>query len=294
MYNKVTECRNKLVKIRGAAIVGYYSTTNLGDGIYSIFEMIGVGAYLIVGDEKALLIDTGYGFGNLRKEVEKITQKPLIVVNSHLHADHCLGNSQFEEAYAAAADLPKLQGDYLHKQYDTLIGYGAKMFPALRLLLLYAKLKRKPHYDTQYKTLAENMSFDLGGRVIRFVSLPGHTEGSVVALDEQTQTVFAGDAINGGLFLFFDPAVQLAEYAGLLRAFAKTEGYGRLLLSHQKEPLPFSFTGWCADFLERASLEKSEVTDFPNEGRTVYQYTENSEECGACSVFFTAENVSAK
>ena len=33
--------------------------------------------YLLEGDEKALLIDTGYGAGNLREYVEKLTSKPI-------------------------------------------------------------------------------------------------------------------------------------------------------------------------------------------------------------------------
>ena len=33
--------------------------------------------YLLEGDEKALLIDTGYGAENLREYVEKLTSKPI-------------------------------------------------------------------------------------------------------------------------------------------------------------------------------------------------------------------------
>lgn len=39
--------------------------------------------YLLVGSERALLFDTAYGEGNLREFVEEITDKPVMVVNSH-------------------------------------------------------------------------------------------------------------------------------------------------------------------------------------------------------------------
>ena len=55
--------------------------------------------YLLEGDEKALLIDTGYGAENLREYVEKLTSKPILVVNTHYHPDHAAGNGEFEAVY---------------------------------------------------------------------------------------------------------------------------------------------------------------------------------------------------
>lgn len=44
--------------------------------------------YLLEGDEKALLIDTGWGSGTLRPYVERLTQKPVQVILTHGHLDH--------------------------------------------------------------------------------------------------------------------------------------------------------------------------------------------------------------
>ncbi|MCF0141983.1 MAG: MBL fold metallo-hydrolase, partial [Parasporobacterium sp.] len=43
--------------------------------------------YLLEGTEKALLIDTGYAVGGLREFVEKLTDKPIEVINTHFHPD---------------------------------------------------------------------------------------------------------------------------------------------------------------------------------------------------------------
>ena len=43
-----------------------------------------------------MLIDTGYGYGNLKQVVKSITDKPLYIVNTHGHVDHTSGNAQFE------------------------------------------------------------------------------------------------------------------------------------------------------------------------------------------------------
>ena len=55
--------------------------------------------YLLEGDEKALLLDTGYGTGTLRAFVENLTDKPVIVANTHYHPDHAGGNGEFEKVY---------------------------------------------------------------------------------------------------------------------------------------------------------------------------------------------------
>src|SRR5688500_14024098 len=52
---------------------------------------------LVIGQQKAALIDTGCGIGNLRKAVEQVTDKPVIVINTHTHADHLGSNHQFDE-----------------------------------------------------------------------------------------------------------------------------------------------------------------------------------------------------
>src|SRR3954447_9069664 len=52
-------------------------------------------ATLIIGREKAALIDTGCGIGDLRKAVRAVTDKPIVVVNTHTHTDHIGSNHQF-------------------------------------------------------------------------------------------------------------------------------------------------------------------------------------------------------
>lgn len=56
--------------------------------------------YLIIGTERALLIDTGIGIGNIRSVVETMTHLPYDVVNTHHHYDHVGGNGRFSMVYA--------------------------------------------------------------------------------------------------------------------------------------------------------------------------------------------------
>jgi glyoxylase-like metal-dependent hydrolase (beta-lactamase superfamily II) len=54
-------------------------------------------SYLILGEKRALLFDTGLGIGNIKNEVKKITSMPVVVINSHRHFDHIGGNPLFKK-----------------------------------------------------------------------------------------------------------------------------------------------------------------------------------------------------
>lgn len=62
--------------------------------------------HLICGECGALLLDTGYGIGNLKSVIEQLTDKPVSVFNTHWHGDHTGGNSQFENVYMHEFDIP--------------------------------------------------------------------------------------------------------------------------------------------------------------------------------------------
>ena len=78
------------------------------DGYYRIGSPENVFCYLFVGSKQAALIDTGYGFGNLEQTVRSVTDKPVVIINTHGHCDHTGGNAQFEEVcYIGEKDIGK-------------------------------------------------------------------------------------------------------------------------------------------------------------------------------------------
>ena len=74
----------------------YYKVIDMGDNIYHIWEPAGTASSLILGKTRALLIDTGYGYGDLKSMVRSLTDLPLRVVNTHCHIDHAGGNYLFQ------------------------------------------------------------------------------------------------------------------------------------------------------------------------------------------------------
>ena len=87
-----------------------FGVREVASKVWALDEFGVAWCYLIEGDEKALLLDTGVGMGYLKKVVWQLTHKPLIVVNSHFHYDHAGGNLGFDEVYvhknAVKGNLP--------------------------------------------------------------------------------------------------------------------------------------------------------------------------------------------
>ena len=180
-----------------------------GDGIYEITSPpMRFKQYLVIGTEKALLIDTGFGLGSLKKIVDGLTDKPVILVNTHGHPDHGGGNIEFGSPLMRAEDNEL----YAHKcAYETrLAEAGHWGIPDAA-----EKLQPTPPAPT---TLEENTVFDLGGRTLRVIHTPGHTIGSICIFDERTRALFTGDNTNEhGVFLDGTCGAAVSEYLASMK-----------------------------------------------------------------------------
>jgi glyoxylase-like metal-dependent hydrolase (beta-lactamase superfamily II) len=55
--------------------------------------------------------------------------------------------------------------------------------------------------------------FDLGGRSLEVVSIPGHSPGSICLLDRQTRSLFSGDSIHSGtVWLHLKHSLPLGQF----------------------------------------------------------------------------------
>ena len=68
--------------------------------------------YLLNGNTRSLLIDTGLGISNIYEEVLKLTDKPITAVATHIHWDHIGGHKYFTDFYAHADELDWLNGKF--------------------------------------------------------------------------------------------------------------------------------------------------------------------------------------
>lgn len=169
--------------------------------------------YLLFGDDRALLIDTGATADPelfpLRRVVdellaERLTRHPhedyeLLVVHTHAHGDHIAGDGQF-------ADRPKttMIGAQRSAAWE-FFGFGPDPEAVGRV--------------------------DLGGRVLECVPTPGHHDSSVTFYDPWTGFLLTGDTVyRGRLYIQDWPA--FARSIDMLIEFCDTRPVTHVLGCH--------------------------------------------------------------
>lgn len=162
--------------------------TCLGNGIYNFSSPpVGFQQYLVLGKEKALLIDTGIGIGSLKNAIKKITELPIMVINTHGHPDHVGGNAEFDLTLICPADLDvfkQMAGKAFREQDIFRMPNGSRFLSQLQ-----------PDPPTP-DGVSDEEKIDLGGRMLKIIYTPGHTHGSICIFDEETGTLFSGDNIQ--------------------------------------------------------------------------------------------------
>lgn len=183
--------------------------------------------YLVTGHERALLVDTGYGVGDLAAFVASLTELPLTVVLTHGHVDHAFGASQFADVRMHPADLPVLAA---HRSKSRRVHADAASADGHPVFLA-------PEVDPSHFTpLQVGEHLELGGLTVTVLAAPGHTPGSVALLVEEERLLITGDAANQFTFLFLPESSTLTGYIAALEDLkARTAGaYDRILISHGK------------------------------------------------------------
>lgn len=145
--------------------------------------------FLVIGEDKALLIDTLNGTGNVKKIVEGITTLPITVVNTHVHPDHIAGNHYFSECYMHPDDIPMVEEFTAPENRGRI----PRMLP-----------------------VREGEAFDLGGLHVDVYDLPGHSPGELCLLLREKRILFPGDGINHHLWMQLDDCCTLKEYLSRL------------------------------------------------------------------------------
>lgn len=140
--------------------------------------------HLIVGQERALLIDTAFGIGDLRSLVETLTDKPVDVVNTHFHGDHSAGNGQFETIFIHKYDIPYLE---MSEKAEN------RLLPAPGT---YREEDIIPLRSAKHVAMEDGFVFRLGeGHEVEVIHMPGHAAGGCMLLDRKYNLLFSGDAV---------------------------------------------------------------------------------------------------
>lgn len=217
----------------------WFVTRRLRDGVWVIAEPWHIYCFLVVGTERAVLVDTGTGIADISVPVRRLTDLPVLVVNSHAHDDHRGGNVFFADVAAhpvacarLAAPVPADRvGAYLTVTAEQIAAYATARALDDRYFHLFTgdaaprPLPPGVRADTAAaigagpaaRPLADGDVLDLGGRTLRVLHSPGHSPDSLCLFDDRDGLLFVGDTLITGDFWAHTADTDLVAFTASLR-----------------------------------------------------------------------------
>ncbi len=151
----------------------YYRTVEIAKDTWRILSD-GDFSYLLKGEDgDAILIDTGYGPGNIREYCKVILGYDVPrVVNTHHHFDHTALDGQFDLVYMGEESVP----------------LACRPFPSFDGIAF--------RRDYQVQVVDDGDVIPLKGRDLKVFKMPDHAVGSIVLLDRKNRLLFGGDELG--------------------------------------------------------------------------------------------------
>lgn len=188
-----------------------FVSKNLGNDIVRIEGQGAVGMYLVIGEKKAVLLDTGLGANDLKGYVESLTDKPIEVYLTHGHLDHAGGMYRFDQVHMSHKDLGMLKGNSKNDRIDylnlikTFVGNNE-----------WNESKVCDVRKVDIIDIEDGEIIDLGGRTLTAVDFSGHTNGSMAFYDDRSKYLFVGDCCNNSTFMFLPDSTSISHYLSSL------------------------------------------------------------------------------
>jgi glyoxylase-like metal-dependent hydrolase (beta-lactamase superfamily II) len=237
----------------------WHTTTRIADNVYRISEPFGtieprvgvntVNMYLVIGRDRAVLIDSGMGIGDVRSEIARITPLPCAVLNTHFHWDHIGANARFAERAIHASEV-----ELVAQEPDVAFIRQALQSPTARAALPASFDPAAYRVSTKPATrvLHDNDLIDLGGCALRVLHIPGHSPGHVAYWLEANNLLFTGDtAYRGPLYACFEGS-DPAAFAQSLKRLARLPGVATICPGHNDVIRDQDWLSELAQFVETA------------------------------------------
>ncbi len=172
--------------------------------------------YLLNGENKSLLIDTGLGIGNIYNEVINLTNKSVIAVATHIHWDHIGGHKYFPDFYAHEAEINWLNGEFpLSEEAVRNMVADRCNLPKGFDINGYRIFQGVPA-----RILKDKDIIDIGGRAIEVLHTPGHSPGHICFWEKKRGYLFTGDLVYKGTLYANYPSTDPDAYLDSLEKIA--------------------------------------------------------------------------
>jgi glyoxylase-like metal-dependent hydrolase (beta-lactamase superfamily II) len=217
----------------------WYSVYKIQDWLYALYEdgqYDEAHMYLVIGEERAVVIDGGTGIGRLDKLVEELTDKDCFLLLTHTHNDHIGGCKDFNDIWvfddcmsweSAAMGLGK---DKMGEMLEP--GAVIKPYP----MDFYPENFYAPPY-TVSRWLKDGDIVDLGGRTLEVIYTPGHSSNHICLLDRGARYLYTGDIYYTGAVTSYLPGGGHDDFIDSCRKLVELMPYYDWLMPAHNEPL---------------------------------------------------------
>ena len=212
----------------------WFEVYRVSDGVHAIYEpgqFEEVISFLVTGEERALLFDSGLGIGDMRRVVDGLTELPVIVLNSHTHYDHVGGNHQFDTVWGTATDYTRERAG--GSEPSDVAGFLKEgwVWKPLPDGFDPATFRSEPFEIA--KTVEDGEVIDLGGRRLEVVLVPGHAPDALCLLDRENRILFTGDTFYLAPLYTHLEGSDFELYAGsAARLAAMADAYDHAYTAH--------------------------------------------------------------
>lgn len=187
----------------------------IADRTYQVNEFGMANFYVLVGDERGLVIDCGCGSFDAKSLIEHLCPLPYDVAITHAHGDHCGSMCQYDHVWLFPEDIPLVHDDFrvnqqLWENPNIWRTHSATYPDGTPADYPGSAQGSMDFYDFSERTfmgidqnnlpeilpLTDEQVFDLGNRKVTVLHAPGHSQGCCVFVDPKTRIMFTGDSFN--------------------------------------------------------------------------------------------------
>lgn len=217
----------------------WFSVEKIDSSTYAVSEYghwEQVHSYLVIGSERAALIDTGLGISNIKAVIAQLTSLPKLVLTTHAHWDHIGGHGLFSEIAVHRDDAKWLSDGFpipLEAVKNNLLKEPCE-FPDGFSIEKYSVFQGSPA-----TILQDGDIIDLGSRKLRVIHTPGHSPGHICLYESDTGYLFSGDLIYKGTLDAFYPSTNPNDFMNSVKK-AETIPVAKILPSHYSLDIPTS------------------------------------------------------
>ena len=184
-----------------------FTTQRIAENIWCI-DQKGVRAFLLVGQDNAILVDTCFG-GDILSVCRSITSNPITLLTTHSDGDHVGCDQQFSQHYLHSAEF---------ERYESRGKENLHAVP-----------------------MQEGDMFQVGEYRLEVIWIPGHTPGSAALLDRKHRFLISGDTVQSGCIFMHGDGRDLRAFRNSIAKLEKMRQEGlfdTVFASHGEAVVP--------------------------------------------------------